>query len=58
LNEPKIVSVTVECLGAESCVVQFEPEGSEHELRGGNVFLIELTGEGADALSLCIIPTG
>lgn len=50
------LSLTLECNDADSCVVYFEPLGTDHVLHRGDLFRIEIEGDPGEQIEIVHSP--
>ena len=48
----------IACTDTPQCSVSFEPEGSLHTLREGDVFDVEVVGPGSGRVEIVFLPDG
>ena len=55
-KRPKRLTILVSCLDEDQVTIQLEPLGSEHELRSGDHFRVEVEGDWGESIEVSHFP--
>jgi len=52
------VSLVLQCMRTQECQIYFEPEGSDHTLKEGDLFDVMISGPGSGKVEIAFLPKG